>query len=52
MGDFNFEHKDLRDWMLDMGLLDVIGRHHGTDNVPKTWVQIIQVILKCRRRLS
>jgi len=36
MGNFNFEYKDLRAWMLDMGVLDVIGHHHGTDDVPRT----------------
>jgi len=36
MGDFNSEYKDLRAWKLDMGLLDVIGRRYGTDNVPRT----------------
>jgi len=39
MGDFNSEYKDLRAWMLDMGLLDVIGQRHGTDNVPRTYTR-------------
>ena len=36
MGDFNSEYDAVRDWMLDLGLLDVIGRKHGTQNVPRT----------------
>jgi hypothetical protein len=31
MGDFNSEYADLREWMLDLGLLDIIGE--------KTWLR-------------
>ena len=36
MGDFNSEYAVLRDWMLDLGLLDIIGNKHGYDAAPKT----------------
>jgi hypothetical protein len=29
MGDFNSEYGDLREWMMDLGLLDIIGKKHG-----------------------
>ena len=37
MGDFNSEYGDLREWMMDLGLLDIIGKKHGYDNAPKTY---------------
>jgi len=36
MGDFNSEYVNLRDWMLDFGMLDIIGHKHGYDAAPKT----------------
>jgi len=36
MGDFNSEYSVLRDWMLDLGLLDIIGKQHGYDSAPRT----------------
>jgi endonuclease/exonuclease/phosphatase family metal-dependent hydrolase len=37
MGDFNSEYADLREWMLDLRLLDIIGKKHGYDKAPKTY---------------
>ena len=36
MGDFNSEYSILREWMLDLSLLDVIGKKHGYEDVPRT----------------
>jgi len=36
MGDFNSEYSVLRDWMLDLGHLDIIGKQHGYDSAPRT----------------
>lgn len=36
MGDFNSEYAVLREWMLDLGLLDIISNKHGYEAAPKT----------------
>jgi hypothetical protein len=36
VGDFNSEYSQLRAWMVDLALLDIIGKKHGVDNVPRT----------------
>ena len=36
MGDFNSEYSQLRTWMADLALLDIIGKKHGVDDVPRT----------------
>jgi hypothetical protein len=36
MGDFNSEYSLLRTWMADLALLDIIGKKHGVDDVPRT----------------
>ena len=35
MGDFNSEYSDLTEWMLELGLVDIISEAH--DNGPKTY---------------
>jgi hypothetical protein len=37
MGDFNSEYVDLREWMLDLGLLDIIGKQYGYNEAPNTF---------------
>jgi len=36
MGDFNHEYAVLREWILNLGLLDIIGNKHGYEAAPKT----------------
>jgi len=36
MEDFNSEYAVLREWMLDLGLLEIIGNKHGYEAAPKT----------------
>ena len=36
MGDFDSEYSVLRDWTLDLGLLDIIGKQHGYESAPQT----------------
>ena len=36
MGDFNSEYSVLREWMLGLGLLDIIGKKHGYEQAPRT----------------
>jgi len=40
MGDFNSEYSQLRAWMADLALLDIIGKKHGVDNVPRTHTRL------------
>lgn len=36
MGDFNAEYPELRTWMANLGLVDMIGQRHGCDSLPIT----------------
>ncbi|GFH59500.1 hypothetical protein CTEN210_15976 [Chaetoceros tenuissimus] len=36
MGDFNADYHDLRQWMADLGLVDLIGQRHGCESLPIT----------------
>lgn len=36
MGDFNAEYPELRQWMANMGLVDMIGQRHGCKSLPIT----------------